>query len=120
MIDAGLLLATGALNALGIHIAVLDESGAIVFVNEAWSRFARNNGATTAATFFVGTNYFAVCRDAVRCGDVTARLALSGFQEVLRLELAMPARVRRSTGGRALRVLNDQQLARGASSLPAR
>ena len=84
MIDSALSLATGALNALGAHIAVLDKSGAIVFVNEAWSRFARNNGGTTAATFFVGTNYLAVCRDSVRRGDASARLALSGFQEVLR------------------------------------
>ncbi|RPI55619.1 MAG: PAS domain-containing protein, partial [Acidobacteria bacterium] len=84
MIASGLWLATGALNALGAHIAVLDKSGVIVFVNEAWSRFARDNGATTAATSFVGTNYFEVCRDAVRCGDATARLALSGLQEVLR------------------------------------
>ena len=81
MIDSGLWLATGALNALGMHIAVLDKSGAIVFVNDAWSRFARNNGA---AKCFVGTNYLAVCQDAVRCGDATARLALSGFQEMLR------------------------------------
>jgi signal transduction histidine kinase len=84
VIDSGLWLATGALNALGMHIAVLDKSGAIVFVNDAWSRFARKNGGTTAAECFVGTNYLAVCQDAVRCGDATARLALSGFQEMLR------------------------------------
>ena len=84
MIHSGLRLATGALNALGTHIAVLDKSGAIVFVNDAWNRFARNNGATSTAAFFVGTNYFAVCHDAVRRGDATASLALSGFEEVLR------------------------------------
>jgi nitrogen fixation/metabolism regulation signal transduction histidine kinase len=81
VIDSGLRLATGALNALGMHIAVLDKSGAIVFVNDAWSRFARNNGA---ATCFVGTNYVTVCQDAVRRGDARARLALSGLQEMLR------------------------------------
>lgn len=32
------------LNALYEHIAVLDLSGKIVFVNEAWKRFAKNNG----------------------------------------------------------------------------
>jgi PAS domain-containing protein len=84
VIDSGLWLATGALNALGMHIAVLDKSGAIVFVNEAWIRFAKDNGGTTAAQFFVGTNYFAVCQDADRSGDATARLALAGFGEVLR------------------------------------
>jgi signal transduction histidine kinase len=84
VIDSGLWLAAGALNALGLHIAVLDKSGAIVFVNEAWTRFAGNNGGTAAATFFLGTNYLAVCRDAVRGGDATARLALSGFEELLR------------------------------------
>jgi signal transduction histidine kinase len=86
VVDPTLWLVTGALNALGLHIAVLDGSGAILFVNEAWCRFARNNGATAAANFFVGTNYFAVCQDAVRRGDATAGVALSGLEEVLRGE----------------------------------
>ena len=84
VIDSGLWLATGALNALCIHIAVLDKSGAIVFVNEAWSRFARNSGGMTGGESSIGTNYLSACRDAVRRGDATARLALSGIQEVLR------------------------------------
>ena len=84
MIDSALSLATGALDALCQHIAVLDKSGTIVFVNEAWTRFAKNNGETTGAASFVGTNYLAVCRDAIRRGDAAAGLAVSGIQEVLR------------------------------------
>ncbi|HEY9248860.1 MAG TPA: PAS domain S-box protein, partial [Rariglobus sp.] len=43
------------LDSLSAHVAVLDESGVIVAVNEAWRRFARENGA--GDTDPVGRNY---------------------------------------------------------------
>jgi len=51
------------LNALTAHIAVLDADGVIVAVNNAWSRFAAANGATSA-TAFVGANYLSACGSA--------------------------------------------------------
>lgn len=52
-----------ALDGLSAHIAVLDESGTIVLVNRAWTRFARANGASPHSDG-VGTNYLAVCEAA--------------------------------------------------------
>lgn len=47
-----------SLNALSGHIAVLDESGTILEVNEAWCRFALDNQFTSAG---VGVNYVQHC-----------------------------------------------------------
>jgi hypothetical protein len=60
--------------------------GVIVFVNHAWSRFAKDNGGLRGADAFVGSDYLAVCRDAVRRGDNGAQQALSGIEEVRRGE----------------------------------
>ena len=48
------------LNALPAHIAVLDTEGVIVAVNEAWRRFADENGLRDAK-HSVGRNYLDVC-----------------------------------------------------------
>jgi diguanylate cyclase (GGDEF)-like protein len=70
------------LNSLSAHIAVLDAHGSIVRVNEAWKRFARENGGDEAS--YIGTNYLAVCEDAVRCGgNEAAEAILLGIRNLL-------------------------------------
>ncbi|MBA1157646.1 histidine kinase [Microvirga mediterraneensis] len=49
-----------SLDALSAHIAVLDEAGVIVSVNEAWKRFAKDNGYP-APSYGLGMNYLDVC-----------------------------------------------------------
>lgn len=74
------------LNALDAHIAVLDAKGCIVAVNEAWRRFAVDNGGGEA-TSPIGASYVAVCETAIRRGaDETAGAMLDGFRHLLRGE----------------------------------
>ncbi len=67
------------LNALRASIAVLDARGIVVAVNEAWIRFARENGATDERSF-LGTDYLSVCERALASGhddalaEMTAKL----------------------------------------------
>ncbi len=70
------------LNSLTAHIAVLDNSRTIVAVNEAWRRFALENGRESAADC-VGLNYFEVCRQADLQGEREALEAINGIQAVL-------------------------------------
>lgn len=70
-------------DALPAHIAVLDKSGRILLVNEAWRKFARENGNPPALKVSVGANYFDVCRDAAHTGDPDAQRALTGLEHVL-------------------------------------
>lgn len=73
-----LLIAT--LDALTQHIAILDEEGTIVAVNEAWQRFAEANGADPEAVG-AGTNYFQVFQ-AVGVGSAPA--VVQGLRDVAR------------------------------------
>lgn len=52
------------LNSLTSHIAVLDEHGAIVAINNAWRRFAQENGVMDSHQYMLGVNYLDVCQDA--------------------------------------------------------
>ncbi|HYW31602.1 MAG TPA: PAS domain S-box protein [Gemmatimonas sp.] len=52
------------LSAVPAHIALLDGTGVIVAVNEAWKQFALANSLQTP-DFFVGRNYVAVCEAAI-------------------------------------------------------
>ncbi len=45
------------------HLAVVDESGVIVRINEAWKRFGRENGLADNHSC-LGTDYLAVCERA--------------------------------------------------------
>ncbi|MBX7259195.1 MAG: PAS domain-containing protein [Candidatus Hydrogenedentes bacterium] len=71
------------LDALTEHIAVLDQNGVILTVNDAWVRFAEKNGPIDTADVGPGTNYLDVCAKAADCGDRQARMALEGIQGIL-------------------------------------
>ena len=70
------------LDSLAAHIAVLDGEGRIVATNEAWERFARQNGGGDPTTG-VGVNYLHVCQGA--CGESSegADAVLAGIGSVL-------------------------------------
>jgi PAS domain S-box-containing protein len=71
------------LNALDDHVAILDARGTILAVNEAWERFARQNGAPDTSQVSVEANYLEVCLRAMKAGDPIAKQALIGIESVL-------------------------------------
>lgn len=71
------------INSLSAHIAVIDNSGTIVAMNEAWNRFALENGITTLRKTSINSNYFDACNDATAAGDETATVVLEGIQKVM-------------------------------------
>ena len=75
------------LDALPAHIALLDERGVIVTVNETWRRFAAENGGQPDRDG-VGRNYLEVCERAVGGSAEGARAVADGIRAVLRGELA--------------------------------
>lgn len=68
------------LSSLSSHLAVLDRHGAIVAINDSWSRFADDNSVESAPKVGVGANYLEACRLA---GTRDAQDALDGIQSVL-------------------------------------
>lgn len=73
--------ARSALDSLSAHIAILDESGAIVFVNKTWREFAESNGAV--GNVAEGANYLQVCESAVGEQSVDAAAFAEGIRSVL-------------------------------------
>ena len=81
-----------ALDALSAHIAILDASGRVIAVNEAWRRFASANdyaaggdgaGIDGAGSDGVGSNYLEVCDSATgECAE-EAGAAAAGLREVM-------------------------------------
>ena len=66
------------------QVAVLDQDGVIIAVNEAWQRFAAENDATDAAVAAVGLSYIDVCRrNPENAADSSAMQALDGIHSVL-------------------------------------
>jgi len=82
------------MSGLTAHIALLDRTGAIVAVNEAWTRFARENNGTAELAIGVGINYLDVCRKSAPDCDSAARCleglnaTLSGTDDEFSLEYA--------------------------------
>lgn len=64
------------------HVAVLDRAGTIIAVNEAWQRFARENGGMEA-DLGVGADYLAALGQAAQGGSAEAEQAMSGIRSVL-------------------------------------
>jgi two-component system KDP operon response regulator KdpE len=72
------------LDALSDEVAVLDSAGRIVAVNEAWKRFARDNGDESLQSTGVGQNYLDVCLNAAAAGHEDAEKAIEGLRGVLK------------------------------------
>ncbi len=72
-----------AWNSLSAHTAVLRKDGTIVAVNEAWTRYGRENGNPLQFDTGVGANYLDVCRRATGPCAEEARKVLVGLQAVL-------------------------------------
>jgi signal transduction histidine kinase len=73
------------LSSLSAHISVVDASGAIVSVNEAWTAFSSDNKGSVKQTG-IGVNYLEVCERAGAGGDQFAQQAAAGIRGVLRGE----------------------------------
>ena len=71
-----------SLDELPEHTAVVDNSGAIVAVNKAWKRFARDNGAEMSKVS-EGANYLDVCQRAKGEQSQYARSFGEGLRSVL-------------------------------------
>jgi len=73
--------ARSVLDSLSANIAVLDDSGTIVFVNRAWREFARSNEAD--GNVAENANYLQVCESAVELGSEDAASFAEGIRSVL-------------------------------------
>jgi two-component system, LuxR family, sensor kinase FixL len=72
------------LDALPMQIAVLDASGRILAVNEAWRRFARENGGDATLEEGIGIDYLASCRGVAAADpDGLGEQALAGIRAVM-------------------------------------
>ncbi len=78
-------MAHAALDTLNAQVAILDETGAILMVNQAWRDFARDNGAA-ADTLMEGVNYLHVCDGARGDGAQVASTFAEGIRAVIRGE----------------------------------
>ncbi|MEO8712333.1 MAG: PAS domain S-box protein, partial [Parafilimonas sp.] len=76
----------GILASLHSHIAVINDSGTIIAINQAWDDFAKENGVTSLERVSTGSNYFGVCKKAFASGEAFAGLALDGIQSVFKKE----------------------------------
>ena len=78
------VFARTVIDSLSAHIAVLDENGVIVAVNEAWRRFALENGGHSKEVR-VGANYFTACQSAIDSpeNNLSASAALQGICAVM-------------------------------------
>ncbi len=70
-----------SLDALSSHIAVLDENGVILAVNDAWRRFADDN-QFRSSTYGVGANYIEAC-EPKSPGDCSAPELTEGLKDLL-------------------------------------
>jgi len=71
------------ISALPWQAAILDQDGGIIAVNEAWQRFAAEDGGPLFPESGLGLNYFDVSRPAFGLYEETAQQAYQGIREVL-------------------------------------
>jgi signal transduction histidine kinase len=68
------------IDALDAHVALLDETGRIIAVNQPWTRFAEANGYV-GSDRGLGQNYLKVCESSIQCEE--ARLVLAGIRRLM-------------------------------------
>lgn len=72
----------GILDSMTPHVVVVDSNGTITAVNEAWKRFAVENGADVSAVG-VGTDYFTALEAASGDDIADSRASLAGMRAIL-------------------------------------
>lgn len=75
-------LASGLVDALDDHIAVVDGDGRVILANEAWTEFGRSE-EWAADRVPAGTDYLKICRQAAEDGDEQAREFAERFEAIL-------------------------------------
>jgi two-component system, NarL family, sensor kinase len=75
---ADILAAT--INALHANIAILDQDGSIIAVNDKWRVFGSHRNAVSDC---VGLNYLGVCATAAGLGDTSAARVEAGLRRLL-------------------------------------
>jgi DNA-binding CsgD family transcriptional regulator len=73
-------------NSLSAHVAVLDDQGFIIETNQAWGKYAVENGMREKQDC-IGVNYLAVCEAAKEAGEPEGEIVTMGIGKVLRGEL---------------------------------
>lgn len=71
------------LDGLSIHIAIIDEDGAIIAANKPWDDFAIANGLASG-TASAGANYLTVCDRSVGSYSEESTVVAAGIRAVLR------------------------------------
>jgi PAS domain S-box-containing protein len=74
------VLHASVFDSLAEHVAVLDQDGVIVSVNQAWKNYGFKNNLKEPQQSCLGKNYLEICRAA---GDVTSLRTLEGIELVL-------------------------------------
>jgi hypothetical protein len=77
------VLSQAILNSIQTRIAVVNTAGIILVVNEAWNRFARENGDPDLSATGVGINYLDLTERSAHHGDTLAAKAIVGMRRVL-------------------------------------
>ena len=65
------------------HIAILDDRGVVLEVNDAWRRFAQSDDVASYKRVLVGDGYLDALRSAAEQGDTGAARVLPGVTDVL-------------------------------------
>lgn len=81
------LFTRSILTSIRSHIAVIDENGLILEVNDAWNNFSIQNDEMILDRTGKGRNYIEVCQKAADGGDIIAAKVLSGFIQVSKNEI---------------------------------
>ncbi len=81
-------LAHDALDALGIPIAVLDQTGVVLWVNQAWRDVAGTHSGVGMGVA-EGSNYLALCDDACGAVRVDGTAIAAGIRQVIGVERAL-------------------------------
>jgi PAS domain S-box-containing protein len=82
-LEESLLFNIGVLNSLTSHIAVTDQYGNILVVNDNWINFGKENGLSNLKSISIGTNYFDVCKKSSNEGDEISKEILEGISNIL-------------------------------------
>jgi len=72
------------LSSLSAIIAVINQDGHIMAVNQAWKRFGAENSSNVLPVSSTGVNYLDTCKIAADQGDSYAARAYEGIKEVLK------------------------------------